>query len=248
MVVAMTSLFIALAGVAWAAGLAKNSVKSKQIKNGQVKTQDIAPGGVATANLADGAVTSAKIAAGVIPASGLADGAVTTPKLADGSVDSAKVLDEALGAADLAPNSVAPSELADGSVDTAALQDGAVTGAKTNEQSLDVPTAWAKITDGAGNGADPVLVDSEGVIAVNDGPSPGTNGVTCWDLANGFTPDLILAQSMSTSVPDAVITAVAPVTPGLGCVAGDEAQSQAWSDLAAGIQSADLYIAFFDLH
>ena len=211
-----------------------------------------------TAKLADGSVLNGKIADGSVTGAKLADGSVGTGQLADGSVTGAKILDDTVGAADLAPNSVVSSELADdavdtfalqvSSVDTAALQNGAVTGQKTNEPTLDIPTAWAKISDGAGNGADPILVDSEGVTAVNDGPNPGTDGVTCYDLANGFTPDLILAQSRSTTVIDAIITAVAPVTPGLGCVAGDEAQVQPFSIGAGGIRSADLYVAFFDLH
>jgi hypothetical protein len=41
MAVALTALFISLAGVAWAATLAKNSVTSKTIKNGEVKPKDL---------------------------------------------------------------------------------------------------------------------------------------------------------------------------------------------------------------
>ncbi|MDX6586542.1 MAG: hypothetical protein QOI31_1015 [Solirubrobacterales bacterium] len=43
MAVALAALFISLAGVAWAANLAKNSVTSKTIKNGEVKAKDISP-------------------------------------------------------------------------------------------------------------------------------------------------------------------------------------------------------------
>jgi hypothetical protein len=85
--VAMIALFVALAGTAWAAGLAKNSVKSKQIKDGQVLTQD----------LGDGAVAS----------SDLADGSVTTPKLAADSVDASKVGANTLGGADIDESSLA---------------------------------------------------------------------------------------------------------------------------------------------
>ena len=42
MAVALVALFISLAGVAWAASLAKNSVTSKTIKNGEVKKKDLA--------------------------------------------------------------------------------------------------------------------------------------------------------------------------------------------------------------
>lgn len=42
-VISLTALFIALGAGAYAAGLAPNSVKSKNIKDGQVKQRDLAP-------------------------------------------------------------------------------------------------------------------------------------------------------------------------------------------------------------
>ena len=66
MAVAMTSMFIALGSVAWAATAPKNSVTSKSIKAKAVKTGD------------------------------LADAAVTNPKLAPDSVDGSKVVANSL--------------------------------------------------------------------------------------------------------------------------------------------------------
>ena len=63
-VMATTAVFIAIGGGAYAAGLAKNSVKSKQIKNGAVKTAD----------LGKNAVTSKKVGAGTLLASDFASG------------------------------------------------------------------------------------------------------------------------------------------------------------------------------
>jgi hypothetical protein len=79
-VVAMIALVAALCGGAYAAGLGKNTVGSKQLKKNAVKTK----------KLADAAVTSPK----------LADGAVTSPKVADGSI----------GAQDLAPGVIPASD------------------------------------------------------------------------------------------------------------------------------------------
>jgi hypothetical protein len=54
------ALFIALGGVSYAAvALPKNSVSSKQIKNGQVKTADLANSAVTTAKIKDGSLLSA---------------------------------------------------------------------------------------------------------------------------------------------------------------------------------------------
>jgi hypothetical protein len=83
-VTATLALFIALGGGAYAVTkLAKNSVKSKQIKDGQVKKPD----------LAAGAVSGEKVAAGAIGADQLAPDAVTGAKIAAG----------AIGADDLSP-------------------------------------------------------------------------------------------------------------------------------------------------
>lgn len=54
-VVAYVALTLALGlGTAWAAGVAKNSVKSKHIKDGQVKSADLADGGVTGADVSEG--------------------------------------------------------------------------------------------------------------------------------------------------------------------------------------------------
>ena len=71
----------------------KNAIKSKAIKNGQVKGVDIAKGAVTGAKIADGAVTAADIA----------KGAVTGAEIADGTVGGAEIADGTVGASDLAP-------------------------------------------------------------------------------------------------------------------------------------------------
>ena len=66
-VVASAALFLALGGVGYAATTAaKNSVTSRSIKNGQVKTADLANGAVTSSKIRNGNVTSVKIANGTI--------------------------------------------------------------------------------------------------------------------------------------------------------------------------------------
>jgi len=115
-VVGYVALFVALSGVAYAAGLKKNSVKSKHIRDGQVLTQDIGDGAVGTADLADGAVTAGKLANGVIPGPELTDGSVTTPKLADGSVDSAKLADDSVSASKVGANALGGDDIDESSL------------------------------------------------------------------------------------------------------------------------------------
>lgn len=59
----LIAIFIALGGVAWAATAPRNSVVSKSIKNGQVKSPDIATGGVASSDIKTGQVRQADLAA-----------------------------------------------------------------------------------------------------------------------------------------------------------------------------------------
>jgi hypothetical protein len=50
-IIALTALVAALAGTAWAAGLERNSVKSKQIKDNSIQSADVQDGGIAAVDL-----------------------------------------------------------------------------------------------------------------------------------------------------------------------------------------------------
>ncbi len=58
-VMATVAVFIAIGGGAYAAGLAKNSVGSKQIKNGQVKVEDLGENSVSGSKVKDGSLLPA---------------------------------------------------------------------------------------------------------------------------------------------------------------------------------------------
>jgi len=110
-VIATAALFIALGGVAVAAGLPRNSVGTKQLKKRAVTAAKLAPhsviagklgpNSVTPGNIGNGAVTTAKLAQGSVIASTIKNSvvttnklnneAVTTPKLANGAVTAAKL-------------------------------------------------------------------------------------------------------------------------------------------------------------
>lgn len=126
-VVATLALFIALGGGAYAATKAqKNSVNSKAIRNGQVKSVDVAnqgltgvdvkDGSLGSAELGGGVVTGPKIAAGVIESSHLLDNAITSAKIGSGAVGGSQLLDGAVTGAKIADGSVAASDLDPGTV------------------------------------------------------------------------------------------------------------------------------------
>jgi hypothetical protein len=132
-VIATLALFVALGGVAVAAGLPKNSVGPKQLKRGAVTTAKLrkaavtsgklapksvvagklGPNAVLPGNIANGAVTSAKIGAGAVIASSIKNGVVTTNKLNNGAVTTAKLDNEAVTAAKLGKGSVTLAKLSD---------------------------------------------------------------------------------------------------------------------------------------
>lgn len=100
-VIAVLALVVAMSSTAAYAAVARNSVLSKSIKNGQVKTPDLA---------AD-AVTSVKLRDGQVATPDLGEGAVTSAKVANGAVTSAKIADGSIGGGDLAEASVGAQHL-----------------------------------------------------------------------------------------------------------------------------------------
>jgi hypothetical protein len=141
MAVALLALFIALDGPATAARLIdgstikRNSVTTKQVRNGTLGTQDLSKRAVTalkvtpsksvgSAQLRPNAVTGKALAAKAVDASKLADGAVGNTQLAAKAVDAAKLADGAVGPSQLAMDAVTSSKVADGSIGAAAIADG----------------------------------------------------------------------------------------------------------------------------
>lgn len=141
-VIATIALFVALGGVAVAAGLPKNSVGPRQLKRGAVNAAKIRPGAVNTAKLRRNAVTAGKIRRGavtpgklgpnaVLPGN-LGNGIISTAKLANGAVNAAKIRNGVVTSNKIKREAVTTAKLANGSVNVNKLADGAVTRAKLN--------------------------------------------------------------------------------------------------------------------
>lgn len=120
------ALFVALSGVAYAAALGKNSVKTKNIAKGAVTTQKLRNGAVTTPKLGNEAVIATKIATGNVGSTQLADGGVrsvdlggsvvTSAKLKNGAVTNEKLANDAVTSAKLAAEAVATGKLGKESV------------------------------------------------------------------------------------------------------------------------------------
>ena len=92
-VAATLALFFSLAGGAYAVGIGKNDVKSKNIAPKAVKTSDLATGAVTGEKLAANAVTTGKVTDGNLLAADLAPGEISAAGFSGGSEPAAAQLD-----------------------------------------------------------------------------------------------------------------------------------------------------------
>jgi hypothetical protein len=145
-VIATMALFIALGGVAVAAGLPRNSVGPKQLKRGAVTAAKIRKQAVTSAKLAPQSVINGKLAANSVGPGNIGNGAVTTAKLAKGSVIAETIKNSVVTTNKLNNEAVTAPKLGKESVATAKLDNEAVTSAKLGKGSV----TTAKLSDEIG--------------------------------------------------------------------------------------------------
>jgi hypothetical protein len=129
-VIATVALFVALGGVAVAAGLPKNSVGPRQLKRGSVTAAKIRKQAVTSGKLAPQSVTAGKLGANAVLPGNLGNGIISTQKIAAGAVVAASIKNGAITTNKLANGNVTTQKLADNGVSTAKLADKSVTPAK----------------------------------------------------------------------------------------------------------------------
>lgn len=122
-VIASVALFVALSGVAVAAGLPKNSVGPNQIKRGAVSTAKLKNKAVTSAKLGSKAVTAGKIGPNAITPGNIGNGAVTSAKLGNGAVIAASIKNGVVTTNKLQNEGVNSAKLGKGSVTLSKLGD-----------------------------------------------------------------------------------------------------------------------------
>jgi len=133
-VIATMALFIALGGVAVAAGLPRNSVGPKQLKRGAVTAAKIRRQAVTSAKLAPKSVINGKLGPNSVGPGNIGNGAVTTAKLAKGSVIASTIKNSVVTTNKLNNEAVTTAKLGNESVSTAKLGKGSVTAAKLSDE------------------------------------------------------------------------------------------------------------------
>ncbi len=244
-VIATVALFIALGGVAVAAGLPKNSVGVQQLKKGAVTAAKIrkqavtsgklalgavTPGklganAVLPGNLGNGVISTAKIAAGAVVASTIKNGVITNNKLGNGSVNTQKLAENAVNANKLADKSVTPAKLS-----FAAATPGAVSplaSGQTLRGVFDLGGTAAEVGDiakAAVSYYSPLANPAAVTVLL-----PGQTTANCAGLGNGNSTPTATAGNLCVYVTEA--TNLADTTPTEGLVA--EANSRLGFGLSA---------------
>jgi hypothetical protein len=135
-VIATLALFVALGGVAVAAGLPKNSVGTTQLKPGAVTTSDLRRNAVTSGKIRRQAVTAGKLGPNAVLPGNLGKGIISTEKISDQAVIAAKIKNGAVTTNKLNNGAVTTGKLADDAVTSGKLADGAVTPSKLSPGTI----------------------------------------------------------------------------------------------------------------
>jgi hypothetical protein len=133
------AIFIALTGTAVAA----NTVRSEDIVNGQVMTEDISnANGVRSVDVrddtfAEGGLEAVDLAPESVGSSEILDGTVGEPELDADSVGSSQILADAVGVAELATDAVSGGEILTSAVNASEIATDAVRGDEIRTNSID---------------------------------------------------------------------------------------------------------------
>lgn len=129
-VMSTAAVFLALGGVAVAAGVPRKSVGPAQLKSGAVTTKALRNLAVSSRKLGNKSVVAGKLGRGAVLPGALTRGAVLNSKIANFAVTSSKLGTFAVTSGKLADGTVTTDKLAGGAVGTPQLANDAVTGAK----------------------------------------------------------------------------------------------------------------------
>lgn len=192
------ALTIALgAGSAYAA----NTVRSKDIVNGQVKTVDLGNNAVTTVKIKDGQVGSADLGVGSVGSSALANDSVTNAAIGADSIDASQLRTDSVGATEVADNTIDGGEIVDNSLTSTDLASGSVGTSEVADASL----TGADIASNSIGLSDIVGTDASGAISLGSG-SVAQGRCNFYNISvPGAVADQTVMISARASLPTGVI-------------------------------------------
>lgn len=144
---------------------ANNTVRSKDIVDGQVKTVDLGNNAVTTGKIKDGEVGTADIGAGAVTSLSVADNSLTAADLALDSVGSDEIATDAVQATEIADNSIDGGEIIDNSLGQADIATGGVGTSEVSDGTL----TGTDIANNSITTADLAGTDASGAISLGTG-------------------------------------------------------------------------------
>jgi hypothetical protein len=149
-VIATVALFVALGGVAVAAGLPRNSVGPNQLKRGAVTPAKLRKAAVTSGKIAQGAVGPGKIGPNAIGPGNIGNGAITSAKIGAGAVIANSIKNNVITTNKLNNSAVTTPKLANDAVTTGKLNSGAVTNSILGNGSVTANKLGSKFAEELG--------------------------------------------------------------------------------------------------
>jgi len=213
LVISCLALFIALTGSAFAAGIAKNSVRSAQIVDATVRTVDLRDNAVNAAKIAPDSIGNEELAENAVSSPEVAPDSLTNQDLGAASVTSSEVADQSLSANDLGPDSAGTSEIAADAVGSSEIATNAVGAAELQSDSVhaaelaSIVTVSNNTTIKGGDNASVDVACPAGTVLISGGARGGFYQVALsgsYRSGNGWHVD-----ARSGAVNDTTLTAYA---------------------------------------